>query len=126
MEAVQTTAELRFFAEDDILRCKGRISNGSLRYDSKNPNYFPKCDFSKLLVKFIHFKVLHNGVKDTLDELRTRFWISKARKFISSVIKSCFICKKVEVLAYKYPPAPDLPSTRVAVALVLIMLDLYL
>ena len=70
--------------------------------------------FSKLLVKLIHFKVLHNGVKDMLNELRTRFWISKARKFISSVIKNCFICKKVEGPAYKYPPDPDLPSTRVA------------
>ena len=47
--------------------------------------------FSKLLVKLIHFKVLHNGVKDMLNELRRRFWISKARKFISSVIKNCFI-----------------------------------
>ena len=67
-------------------------------------------------MKFIHFKVLHNGVKDTLNELRTRFWISKSRKFISSVIKNCFICKKVEGPAYKYPPAPDLPSTRAAFA----------
>ena len=67
-------------------------------------------------MKFIHFKVLHNGVKDTLNKLRTRFWISKSRKFISSVIKNCFICKKVEGPAYKYPPAPDLGSTRVAFA----------
>ena len=67
-------------------------------------------------MKFIHFKVLHNGVKGTLNELRTRFWISKARKLISSVIKNSFICKKVEGLAFKYPRAPDFPSTRVAFA----------
>ena len=68
-------------------------------------------------MKSIHFKVSHNGAKDTLNELRTRFWISKARKFISSLIKSCFICKKVEGAAYNYPPTPDFPSTRVAFAL---------
>ena len=33
-----------------------------------------------------------------------------------SIIKNCFICKKVEGPAYKYPPAPNLPSTRVAFA----------
>ena len=33
-----------------------------------------------------------------------------------SINKNCFICKKVEGLAYKYPPAPNLPSTRVAFA----------
>ena len=65
-------------------------------------------------MKFINFKVLHNGIKDTLNKLRTRFWISKPRKFISSVIKNCFICKKVE--GPDYPPALGLPSTRVAYA----------
>ena len=67
----------------------------------------------------IHSKVLHNGVKDTLNELQTRFWISKAWKSISSNIKNCFICicKKVKGLVYKYPSAPDLPSVRVAFAL---------
>ena len=112
----QLNADLRFFIEDDILRCKRRISNASLPHDSKNPIYLPKCDFSTPLVKFNHFKVLHNGIKDTLNELRTRFWISKTRKFISSVIKNCFICKKVEGPSYKYPAAPDLQSTRVAFA----------
>ena len=33
-----------------------------------------------------------------------------------SIIKNCFICKKVEGPAYKYPPAPNLPSIRVAFA----------
>ena len=65
-------------------------------------------------MKSIHFKVLHNGVKDTLNELRARFWTGKIRKFISSVIKNYFICKKVEGPTYKYPAALDLPSTRVA------------
>ena len=110
----QLNADLRFFIKDDILRCKWRISNASLLFDSKNPIYLPKFDFSKLLVKFINFKVLHNGIKDTLNKLRTRFWISKPRKFISSVIKNCFICKKVE--GPDYPPVLGLPSTRVAYA----------
>ena len=112
----ELNADLRLFIEDDILRCKGRISNASVPCNSKNSIYLPKCDFSKLLLKFINFKVLHNGVKDTLSELRTKFWISKARKFISSDIKTCCICKKVEGPAYKCPPAPDLPSIRVAFA----------
>ena len=103
----QLGADLQFFIEVDILRCKGRISNASFPYDSKNPIYLPKCDFCKVFMKFIHFKVLDNGVKDTLNELRTRVWISKTQKLISSVIKGS---------AYKYPLAADISSTRVAFA----------
>ena len=107
-----------FLIEDYILRFKGRISKASFPYDSKNPVYLPKCDFSKFLVQCIHSKVLDNGVKDTLNELQIRFWISNAWKSISSNIKNCFICicKKAKGLAYKYPSAPDLPSIRVAIA----------
>ena len=73
----QLNADLLFFIEDDILRCKGRISNASLPYESKNPIYFSKSDFPKLLVKFIHFKVLRYGVKDTLNKLRQDFGLLK-------------------------------------------------
>ena len=97
--------------------CKGGISKASLPYDSKNPIYLAKCDFSKLLVTFILSKVLSNGVEDTLNELQTRFWISNTWKFISSVIKNRFICKKVEGLVYKYLPALNLPLTRVPLVL---------
>ena len=67
-------------------------------------------------MKFIYSRVLHNGDKCTLSELRTRFWINKAYKFISSVIKNCFACKKVEGPAYKCTPARDLSLTRVLFA----------
>ena len=56
------------------------------------------------------------ALKNTLNELRKRFWISKARKFISGVIKNRFIWKKSECPTYKYPAAPDLLSNRVAFA----------
>ena len=112
----QQKVHLRLFIGDDILRCKGGISKPSPPYDSQNPIYLPKCNFSKLLVKFNHSKVLQNGVKNTLNELWTRFWISKARTFISGVIKNRFIWKKAEGLTCKYPPAPDLLSIMVAFA----------
>ena len=95
---------------------KGELVKPPSHYDSKNPVYLPKGAFSKLLVQCIHSKALHYVIKDTLNELQTRFWISKGWKFISSVIKNYFICicEKVKGLACKYPSAPDLPSTRVA------------
>ena len=51
-----------------------------------------------------------------LNEIRTGSWISKVRKFISSVLKNCFLCKKARGPTCIYPPAQYFPSTRVAFA----------
>jgi len=53
-----------------VLRCKGRLDNADLPTTSKNPILLPsKNDFVSLLIKDVHVKVKHNGVRDTLTTL---------------------------------------------------------
>ena len=110
----QLKKDLGFVIIDNIIRCKGRLGNSKLSYDRKFPIFLPKGHFTELLVSYYHNKVLHNGVKDTLNEIRTRFWIPKARNFIRKVIKQCLLCTKFEAPAYVYPVSSSLPISRLS------------
>ena len=60
-----------------------------------------------------HERVFHNGVKDTLTEVRSRFWILKGRALVKKVVHQCVICRKFEGRPYLGPPPPPLPEFRV-------------
>uniref|UniRef100_A0A1X7UWM1 Integrase zinc-binding domain-containing protein n=1 Tax=Amphimedon queenslandica TaxID=400682 RepID=A0A1X7UWM1_AMPQE len=57
--------------------------------------------------------VFQNGVKETLTELRAKYWVVKARLSVKTVISSCNLCRWYGGLADKAPPPPPLPSFRV-------------
>ena len=60
--------------ERGIIRCFGRLNNSSLPLETKNPILLPKKHyFTQLIIWYCHCKVLHNGTKETLQELRSRF-----------------------------------------------------
>ena len=69
--------------------------------------------FITLVVWRCHERVMHGGVKETLTELRSNFWIVRGRYFIRSLLFRCTVCKKFEGKPYKVPQAPPLPNYRV-------------
>ena len=97
------------------MRCQGRIDNAEkLPYSSKYPILLPNDHhLTKLYVLNAHARVLHNGVKATLTELRSRFWLVKGRSTVKKILRDCILCKKYEGQAYRVPPPPPLPSFRV-------------
>ena len=71
--------------------------------------------FYKVSNNVLSSTVLHNGVKETLNEIRTKFWVPKVRNFIQQIIRSCSTCKKYNVRSYKYPiNQTDLSNSRVS------------
>ena len=70
--------------------------------------------FTKLLVKYCHELVLHNSQKETLNGLRTKFWIPKARNYIRKILFKCLLCKRHEGQPFTYPSPPDLPRSRLS------------
>ena len=65
--------------------------------DTKYPILLPRDHYlTKLIVLGAHEKVYHNKVKDTLNELRSKFWIVRGRQLVKKVIHRCFLCKKLE------------------------------
>ena len=63
-----------------------------------------------------HQRVLHNGVKETLTELQSRFWILKGRSTVKQILHHCTTCRRFEGKSYHAPPPPPLPNYRVQVA----------
>ena len=68
------------FDKENIIRCYGRLENETENKHSimLSQNH----DLTKLLVLKYHAKVLHNGVKQTLNEVRNEFWINRSRNYI--------------------------------------------
>ena len=82
-----------------------------------------KFDSSKQLKKDLNLFVeddlircqgRHNGMKETLNQIRTKYWIPKCRNQITRVIRKCLLCQKFGGKSFVYPPPPDLPKIRLS------------
>ena len=103
-----------FFDSDGIWRCGGRLANANAPYSTRFPILLPKNHrMTHLIVQHAHERVLHEGVKETLTQLRSKYWIVRGRSLVKQIIYRCTLCRRFEGAAYKGPPAPPLPSYRV-------------
>ncbi|XP_065658030.1 uncharacterized protein LOC136082547 [Hydra vulgaris] len=102
----QLRKDLRLFVDNGIFRCRGRIENADLEYDTKFPIFiFYNCHFAKLLILHLHKLVKYNGVKETFNALRSQYWIPCCRLLAKSVIRIFTTCRRIEGKSYSYPPA---------------------
>ena len=108
----QLKESLRLFADENGLYCcSGRLKNASLPFDSKLPVPIPEEHYvTELIIKNCHNNVVHNGVKDTLTELRQRYYICRGRQVFKKFINRCLVCRKLEVKPLPTPPPSDLPK----------------
>lgn len=103
-----------FLDPTGVWRCGGRLSNADIPYSAKHPILLPKHHhLVALIVKRAHERVFHNGVKETLTEIRSKYWILKGRSFVKMIIRQCVICRKFEGKPFLAPPPPPLPEFRV-------------
>ena len=103
-----------FKDKDGLLRCKGRLNNSSLDIETRNPILIPRNHIlANLIVKQSHENVLHNGVKETLMDLRSRFWIVKGRQLVKKIVHACKLCTRIQGLSYGHSEISQLPEFRV-------------
>ena len=103
-----------FEDEQGVWRCGGRLANSEIPYATKYPILIPKSHpITSLIARQAHERVLHNGVKETLAEIRSKFWIPSGRSFTRKIVHKCVTCKRFEGLPYQAPPPPPLPKCRV-------------
>ena len=99
---------------DGLIRAKGRLSYSDLTYDTKFPILIPSRNLvTTLIIKECHKVVQHNGVKETLCQLRTEYWVCKARQRIKTILSNCITCKKHSQKPYSEPLTAQLPDYRV-------------
>eukprot|EP00795_Rhopilema_esculentum_P005673 gene5673-10913_t len=104
-----------FVDKEGIIRVGGRLQNASISYNSKHPVLLPRQHhFTKLVIWHSHLTVKHNGVNETLAEVRSNYWITKGRQIVKSLIAKCSRCKAIHGKPYETPNAPPLPAYRVS------------
>ena len=115
---VKDKANLRIFVDDKgLMRCRGRISNSELSYDTKFPIYIPKRSrLATLIVWQAHEAVFHQKERSTLTEIRNTYWIPRGRQLVRSLLHKCTLCNWLDSQAFTLPPAPPLPEYRVEIA----------
>ena len=102
-----------FLDHTGVWRCGGRLHNAQISYATKFPAILPNDHhFTTLVIDRAHKRVFHNGVKETLTEIRSRYWIPRGRAVVRQFIFRCTLCHRFESQAYK-APTPPLPPIRV-------------
>ena len=113
----KTGINLCFLIEQNVIRCKGRISNADLPYDTRFPIYLPSNSLiTKLIIQEAHQQVFHQKVAATLTQLRAEYWIPRGRQIVKSIICKCQLCRLYDAMPYKPSPPPDLPKIRIGIS----------
>ena len=99
--------------ENDIIRCIGRLEFAPIPYEARAPILiYSEHPLAKLIVLDIHRRMKHITLKQTLTELRQKYWICRGRNFVRKILRECTICRKVDGKSYQYPPTPALTPLR--------------
>ena len=117
-EFQQWQKQFGLFQDDHGLwRCGGRLSNAEIAPETKHPILLNRNHhLTTLIIRDCHERVMHGGVKSTLTELRSKYWIVRGRNLIGRIVSSCIVCRRFQGRPYTAPPAPPLPSFRVTEA----------
>ena len=102
-----------FVDDNGILRVGGRLRRANLNDDHKFPIILPKNDHvSRLIVRYFHENVKHQGRGITLNELRSNgYWIIQGTAAVSKCIAECTVCRKLRGATHEQKMA-DLPIDR--------------
>ena len=99
---------------EGIMRCHGRLSNAELPEEAKVPILLPReHQLTRLIIQASHERVFHGGVRPTLAEVRSVYWICKGRSKVKQVIRDCERCKREKAKGYAGAPTASLPEFRV-------------
>ena len=91
--------------EKGIIRCQGRLLNSNLPSETIHPILLPRDHhITDLIIQDCHNRVMHNGTKETLLQLRSCFfWVIKGRQLVKKLIRKCVICEKIQGQSYVSP-----------------------
>ena len=97
---------LKFWNKKVLLSCLVALYKYPVLLCRKHPP-------TSLIVRSAHEQVQHNGVKETLTEIRAKYWIIKGSSLVKSVIYHCVLCRQFEGKLFQPPPPPPLAIYRV-------------
>ena len=115
-DVLPTTSKIaRFnpFLDNTLIRLGGRLHFSELLPEQRHPLLLDGSHhFVHLLIHQTHIKLHHLGVRIVLSELRSEFWVLRARQAVKKVLRNCLPCKLAHSRFCQAIEAP-LPVDRV-------------
>ena len=108
----QLKHDLGFIVIVGVIRCKGRLSNSSLSFNTKHPIFLPKCYFTKLVTLYDHQKVLHNGATETLNEVKKQFGSQKQETLFSKQLEVVQLARSTTLVLINIQSTKQTYQTR--------------
>ena len=68
------------------------------------------CYLSNLTILKAQKNLNHSSRKDTINHVRSIYWIPKLRQLVRSIIRKCILCRRFESKPYPNPPSAQLPE----------------
>ena len=83
-----------YLDENQHWRCRGRLEHANLSFAAKHPLILARRHrLTELIVRDAHHTVQHNGIRETLTQIRSQYWIVGGRNLVKSVIHNCVTCR---------------------------------
>ena len=95
--------------KDGVLVCLHRLE----KIQPEGLIFIPHCPEAQLLIMSVHQRLFHAGPNQTLNELRSKYWITNGKSYVTHVIKTlCLHCRKLSGKSFERPFMPQLPVER--------------
>ena len=85
----------------------------NIPYETRSPILLArKHNLTDLIVLHCHQRLKNAGQRQTLTELRSRFWITKGKSYVKYLFNRCVICKRYNTRPYCYTKRSNLHLFR--------------
>lgn len=82
-----------FLDKNGLIRVGGRLENACLPYSFKHPILIPSNQhITKLIINEAHLKTMHGGIQQTINYVRTRYWVINLKAAVKKCIHNCKTC----------------------------------
>ena len=76
--------------EDDMIRAYGRIQLAKIPDERLRPIMLERSHrLAELILWDCHFRVKHNGVRETLNEFQSQYWVTRSKSFVKKILNRC-------------------------------------
>ena len=89
--------------ENGLVRCQVSLRLAPQPYDARMPYLINSVHyFARLVVVYLNRGLKHVTIRQTLSELRQKFWICRSRGFVRKLLKDFNVCRKYEGHSFQY------------------------
>lgn len=97
-----------------ILRVGGRLNHATIAPKTRHPILLPHDHrLTRVILEKIHQNCGHQSADRTLAAVRNLYWVTKARRTLSTIVHGCLKCRRRKAVLNP-PRMADLPPQRLA------------